>query len=682
VTDGYTTIVTPIRDGHIEELKRYLRTVVDPVIDQKTVLRCDGFPFHRMEGLHFCSFIVLDEVVLDEGPGFPASLVFEATFDGSRDFFLDALMHFAPHQMHEIYRHCEGYPESGLAAAQLVKDYLAYRDVGAQTFFRGSPGRTIAQIRGEARIYDAIRDFVTRRWQSRKTMPATFAGLQQELQQKIRCGQPDLRWAEQMAAVPWEVSARGMVAGVVVVLMAVFAASVGAIVFGLFGIGAGHVSQWPNVVRHLGVWILSESDFTVMRDLANAMHINLPVPLFVLAAFWIAFRLLQVPLEIADSDPRQKLFGYASLWLRFSVRILTILGYACVVAFVGFAAIMLDRESNPNQDPEFNKWLLGLSPTRSALLLVGVVCVWALFRYRETSLQLRVQFQQLPWGAESWRRLRLDVLRVGRVVLLVSALLLIRRWMPDGLNAFFVNNVLPPMLALVVVAFYVLTGLFVFYALWLGLSVVIGFMEYRDRRRFANAEELTTRDNSSVYAREEGGTNTYQNHLASLTYVKPGFRRMLLLRATLFFIGLLSRFWFNIGELGGIPTILSARWVLIDGGKRLLFLDHYGGAWDSYLNEFIDMAAVKGLNAIWTNTFIRAEDNKYSFPETDYYLWKGAQVERSFKAYVRHSQIETIVWYSAYPTLATVTINANTKLRQSLFKTLPSCDIDTLFQDL
>ena len=35
------------------------------------------------------------------------------------------------------------------------------------------------------------------------------------------------------------------------------------------------------------------------------------------------------------------------------------------------------------------------------------------------------------------------------------------------------------------------------------------------------------------------------------------------------------------------------------------------------------------------------------------------QAEKPFKAYVRRSRIETIVWYSAYPTLAPVNINAN-----------------------
>jgi hypothetical protein len=163
--------------------------------------------------------------------------------------------------------------------------------------------------------------------------------------------------------------------------------------------------------------------------------------------------------------------------------------------------------------------------------------------------------------------------------------------------------------------------------------------------------------------------------------VKPGFLRASLLRATLFFIGLLSRFWFNRGDLGGIPTILAARWVLIDGGRRLLFLTNYGGGWESYLDEFIDMGAVTGLNAIWTNTFVKTANcmRHYAFPPTKFYLWRGAEAEQPFKAYVRQSQIETIVWYSAYPTLSVINLNTNTDLRQALFKQLAPYELDSVF---
>jgi hypothetical protein len=121
---------------------------------------------------------------------------------------------------------------------------------------------------------------------------------------------------------------------------------------------------------------------------------------------------------------------------------------------------------------------------------------------------------------------------------------------------------------------------------------------------------------------------------------------------------------------------------LIDGGRRLLFLDNYGGAWDSYLNEFIDMTAVKGLNAIWSNTFVKADGQCYGFPATRFFFWRGAQAERPFKAYVRESQIETVAWYGAYPTLSVVNINDNSQLRRSLGKPLSASQIDTVFENL
>ena len=214
---------------------------------------------------------------------------------------------------------------------------------------------------------------------------------------------------------------------------------------------------------------------------------------------------------------------------------------------------------------------------------------------------------------------------------------------------------------------------------------VARWRERKDEGQFADPAALEARaaENAKKYAREEGGNNRYQNHLASLTLVKPGFVHGIGLRGTLFLINLLSRFWFNVGTLGNIPTILSARWVLIDSGRRLLFLDNYGGAWNSYLNEFIDMAGVKGLNAIWTNTFVEGDGRgALQLSRTEFYFWKGAQAELPFKAYVRESQIETIAWYSAYPSLSVVNINTSTATRQSLSSPLAPSEIDAVIQNL
>jgi len=304
--------------------------------------------------------------------------------------------------------------------------------------------------------------------------------------------------------------------------------------------------------------------------------------------------------------------------------------------------------------------------------------IWLVLRARATSLKLLIQFKELTPPEENLRRYRLDVVRFLMAVIAGFALLVVGSYLPDSITR---------ALGFLAVSLFVLSfyGVLTAYLLGFAPFLVVRCLELAARRRFAPATEFVTKD-PSVYEREEGGVNRYQNHLASLTYVKPGILRAGFLRLTLLAIGLLSRFWFNRGQLGGIQTILAARWVLIEGaggGRRLLFLTNYGGAWESYLNEFIDMGAVIGLNAIWSNTFVKVDNTErgYAFPETKFYFWKGAEAEKPFKAYVRHSQIETIVWYSAYPTLRIVNLNSSTDLRQALFKPIAPCELDSVFHN-
>jgi hypothetical protein len=671
---GYATIITPIRPSDVTALREYLRSDVEPPYDPDTVLKCNKFRFDRILSLHFCSFSILDE-----DAEFAASLIFEATFDGSREFFLDALLQLAPKQMDEIYQHCDGYPASGSGVPQLVKEYLAEHDVGAHAIFRGAPGRTVAQIKGEAHLREALAEYVSERWRSPRPMPSTLSGLQQELQQHAVHRRPANRWAEQMAAVPWEVATRELTIALSALIIPAAAFLLGVIVLGLCGLGPFHVAAaWPDFVRKLGDWLFRWSILHWVDGLGRALRITLSLPLLGLLVAWAVVRLLELSLQY--DNPRQKLFGVSLFWPWALVTVLVTLRYVCLVAFAGFALLLLDKDSS--LDPAFAKWLASLprSTMLTAISLVSAGAVLLLLRHGMTTLKLKVQFEELTEAQENVRQLGIDILRVGVVLDVVFIFFIVEQyllgWIELGPIVFWLVK------TLVVIAAYVFVGLFIAYAAILAVLIAVRVQELRDRRRFASADKLTSMDNSSVFAREDGGINTYQNHLASLTYLKPGILRLWLLRVTLWFIDLRARFQFNVGDLSGIPTILSARWVIIDGGRRLLFLDTYSGAWDSYLNEFIDMGAVFGLNGIWTNTFVKVQDAEYGFPETEYYLWKGAQMERPFKAFVRQSQVETIVWYSAYPMPATVNINACTNLRQSLFKSLMPCEIDSILQDL
>jgi hypothetical protein len=144
-----------------------------------------------------------------------------------------------------------------------------------------------------------------------------------------------------------------------------------------------------------------------------------------------------------------------------------------------------------------------------------------------------------------------------------------------------------------------------------------------------------------------------QNQLTHLVAVKPGLFRQLLLRLVLASIDLLGRFHFNQGDLGGLATIHFARWVLIDGGRRLIFFSNYDGSWERYLGDFVDQAHV-GLTAVWSNT--------RGFPRTKNLVQDGATDEEHFKNWTRQHQIPTQLWYSAYPQLTVPNVGRNAEI--------------------
>ncbi len=149
-----------------------------------------------------------------------------------------------------------------------------------------------------------------------------------------------------------------------------------------------------------------------------------------------------------------------------------------------------------------------------------------------------------------------------------------------------------------------------------------------------------------------------QNHLASLTVVKPSWFRRTVLRVVLWAANLRAR-TSTKGTLNGIPSIHYAHWALIDRGRRLLFLSNFDGSWESYLDDFIDKAS-PGLTAIWSNT--------HGFPRTTFLARGGARDGVSFKAFARQSQEPAAVWYAAYADLTVQQIDSHSVRREGLAK--------------
>lgn len=162
-----------------------------------------------------------------------------------------------------------------------------------------------------------------------------------------------------------------------------------------------------------------------------------------------------------------------------------------------------------------------------------------------------------------------------------------------------------------------------------------------------------------LVAREDR-THIVQNHLCSITVVKPGAFRRVTLWGVLWAVNLIAR-TSDKGELSGIPSIHFAHWSLIDNGRRLLFVSNFDGSWENYLDDFIDKAS-SGLTAIWTNTV--------DFPKTSWLYREGARDGSRFKAQARAKQTYTNVWYSAYKQLTVQTIDNNSCIREDLFTSL------------
>ena len=152
-----------------------------------------------------------------------------------------------------------------------------------------------------------------------------------------------------------------------------------------------------------------------------------------------------------------------------------------------------------------------------------------------------------------------------------------------------------------------------------------------------------------------------QNPFMAVGFVKPGRFRELTLRGVVFAISYVARHVLNRGDLAGVKTIHFARWVFLDGRRRMYFASNYDGSLESYMDDFIDKISW-GLNLVFTNGI--------GYPRTRWLIKDGCRDELAFKDYLRLHQVRTLVWYPAYGRLSTANVAANERLRKGLHSDL------------
>ena len=147
------------------------------------------------------------------------------------------------------------------------------------------------------------------------------------------------------------------------------------------------------------------------------------------------------------------------------------------------------------------------------------------------------------------------------------------------------------------------------------------------------------------------------NQFTVMGSVKPGLFRRWTLAVLLSAVNWTARHIFSRGHLARVSTIHFARWVFIDGKRRVVFASNYDGSLESYMDDFINKVGW-GLNLSFSAGI--------GYPLTRWLLLDGSKRDQKFKYVLRRHELPTEVWYKAYPGLTAFDLKRNTRIRQGI----------------
>jgi len=146
------TIHAPIRAGSAADLRELLAEL------GRKGAHDGAIPFGELPGVHFARFFVLDQVGDLDGRPIPASLVYLSDVDAPLDRHLRQLAGKAD-VLDQVFGYCEDYPVAVPALGARVA-WLRRHVVSSAVTYVNTVGRGLDQIRQEARLREAIQDFL------------------------------------------------------------------------------------------------------------------------------------------------------------------------------------------------------------------------------------------------------------------------------------------------------------------------------------------------------------------------------------------------------------------------------------------------------------------------------------------------------------------------------------------
>jgi len=189
-------------------------------------------------------------------------------------------------------------------------------------------------------------------------------------------------------------------------------------------------------------------------------------------------------------------------------------------------------------------------------------------------------------------------------------------------------------------------------ALLLASPLLLFVLRWRER---ADPVIAPRPDDAHVRALEIVEDHDVTNGFSAVGSLKPGRFRLALMVMALAGLNFTTRHLYTRGRLARVGTIHFARWVFLDGRRRMLFASNYDGGLETYMDDFINKAGF-GLNLVFSNGV--------GYPRTRFVLGGGAKEEQQFKNFLRRHQVPTDVWYKAYPGLTTTDLARNARVRK------------------
>lgn len=579
----------------MRNIKQHGWTVIVPICpgreDALTACLASIAPdaFADVSQLHFMSLFVLPQLADSKGDG---ALVFETNFDGDADALVDVLWGIHGAKFTAIFSHCASDP---LANRDDLARVIKNHDKGEGTYFVALPGMSVKKILGDQAAIEACRAAV------KQSPPADLEALASQAQStnplpepfrspwRVHCGEKIL------AAFKWLALA----------------------CLGLLTVGASGVLQFDAPPLHVVVYetlTWGAFAYAAIKFLAHE------------GKHWERFLPLVLAVTICTAGLITGMLNRETLFFGLLVGV----ALALLVTWVLKRQVASDYEETLVRRVA---WVV-VSSLCVTFLLADVATGTALGNVLRAGLMV-VLLSGLA-GVACWALAGEEFSQLAKIALVASVAGVAALSFPQSDTV--VNDARMGFALLLVVV----GGL-------IHLATVIRARERSDKASVATGWRFSYR---KAILEQETHPGKVHNHLASVTTVKCGRLRLWLLRAVLWFSRLPIYFGNDRGELSGIATIHFARWVLIDGGKRLLFMSNYAGAWDSYLDEFIDNASV-GLTAIWGNTC--------NFPRTRWLVGGGSRDEPAFKCFARESQVTTLYFYRAYAGLTVDEIERNRK---------------------